>query len=105
MVTADPLRDRQPGTARARARLAYPAAAAAVLGAALRDVLLTPEEYQAHGEPGWPTSDSASQQAQSQPNGLDLRATVTNSAGWYANELDRHYRSPVSLFRLSALIR
>jgi uncharacterized protein YbjT (DUF2867 family) len=69
---------------------------AAVLGAALRDVLLTPEEYQAMAA-GLATSDAPP-------------AGQTSLMGWisghgdelgrvYANELDRHYRSPVSLFQ------
>jgi uncharacterized protein YbjT (DUF2867 family) len=64
---------------------------AAVLGAALRDVLLTPEEYQAMAD-GLATSDA---QSTGQSGLMEWIASHGDELGRvYANELDRHYRSP-----------
>jgi uncharacterized protein YbjT (DUF2867 family) len=66
---------------------------AAVLGAALRDVLLTPEEYQAMAD-GLATSDAPSA---GQSSLLDWIAGHGDELGRvYANELDRHYRPPAA---------
>jgi NADH dehydrogenase len=63
--------------------------AAAVLGAALRDVLLTAEEYQAMAD-GLATSDAA---ASGTASLMDWIAGHGDELGRvYANELDRHYR-------------
>jgi uncharacterized protein YbjT (DUF2867 family) len=65
----------------------------AVLGAALHDVLLTPEEYQAMAA-GLATSDAPS----AGPTSLmDWIAGHGKELGRvYANELDRHYRPPAT---------
>jgi len=61
----------------------------AVLGAALRDVLLTTEEYQAMAA-GLATSDAPSA---GQSSLMDWIADHGYELGrTYANELDRHYR-------------
>jgi NADH dehydrogenase len=61
----------------------------AVLGAALRDVLLTPEEYKAMAA-GLATSDTPST---GETSLMDWIASHGNELGRvYANELDRHYR-------------
>ena len=63
----------------------------AVLGAALHDVLLTPEEYRAMAA-GLATSDAP---ATGQSSLMDWIAGHGTELGRvYANELDRHYRSP-----------
>jgi NADH dehydrogenase len=63
--------------------------AASVLGAALRDVLLTAEEYQAMAD-GLATSDAP---ATGQASLMDWIAHHGDELGRvYANELDRHYR-------------
>jgi uncharacterized protein YbjT (DUF2867 family) len=66
---------------------------AAVLGAALRDVLLTPEEYQAMAD-GLATSDAPST---GQSGLMEWIAGHGDELGRvYANELDRHYRPPAA---------
>ncbi|MGH3208617.1 MAG: SDR family oxidoreductase [Trebonia sp.] len=66
----------------------------AVLGAALRDVLLTKEEYQAM-KAGLATSDAPST---GQASLMDWIAAHGDELGrTYANELDRHYRRARSL--------
>jgi NADH dehydrogenase len=64
---------------------------ATVLGAALRDVLLTAEEYRAMRD-GLATSDAP---ATGPTSLLDwIAAHGTELGRSYANELDRHYRAP-----------
>jgi NADH dehydrogenase len=61
----------------------------AILGAALRDVLLTTEEYQAMAA-GLATSDAP---ATGQTSLMDWIASHGDELGrTYANELNRHYR-------------
>jgi hypothetical protein len=65
----------------------------AVLGAALRDVLLTREEYQAMAA-GLATSDAPSS---GQTSLMDWIASHGGELGLvYANELTRHYRRPAT---------
>jgi NADH dehydrogenase len=66
---------------------------ATVLGAALRDVLLTPEEYRAMAD-GLATSEAPST---GQSSLMEWIAGHGYELGRvYANELDRHYRSPAA---------
>lgn len=61
----------------------------AVLGAALRDVLLTPEEYQAMAA-GLATSDAPATGQSSLMDWITVHGPELGRT--YANELDRHYR-------------